>query len=86
MAVVADVDSYARKFRFEDGIAEVSGSEIEFFPESGMHVGDVVLAIFAQILAVGINDCGGVEVEAGHLLLVNRDHDRHAVLGCELLH
>jgi len=47
MAVVADVDSYASVLGFEDGITHISGSEIKFFPESGMDVRDVVLAIFA---------------------------------------
>src|ERR1700675_1516825 len=71
MAVVADVDADAGVFRFENGIALVSGGEIKFLPESGMHVRDVVLAVLAQVLAVGINDRGGVEVQAGHLLLVD---------------
>jgi hypothetical protein len=51
-----------------------------------MHVRDVVLAVFAQIFAVGVDDRGGVEVEAGHLLFVDRDHDHHAVFGGDLLH
>src|SRR5216684_3540245 len=62
MAVIADVHSDARIFRLKDGITLIARGEIKFFPESGMHVGDVVLAVLAQIFAVGINDRGGIEV------------------------
>jgi hypothetical protein len=51
-----------------------------------MHVRDVVLAVLAEILAVGVDDGGGVEVQARHLLFIDRDHDHHLVLGRDLLH
>src|SRR5713101_5319770 len=47
VAVIADVHADARILRFENGIALVSRGEIKFFPESGMHVGDVVFAVLA---------------------------------------
>jgi len=45
-----------------------------------------VLAVFAEIAAVGVDDCRGVEVDAGHLDLVDRDDEHHLVLFRELLH
>jgi hypothetical protein len=51
-----------------------------------MAVGDVVLAVFAEIAAVGINDRGGVVVDAGHFDFVDGDDEGHLVLLRELLH
>ena len=51
-----------------------------------MAVRDVMLAIFAEIFSVGVDDGGGVEVDAGHLLFVDRDDDHHVVLLGDLLH
>jgi hypothetical protein len=47
-------------------------------------VGNVVLAVLAQVAAVRVVDGGGVVEHAGHLLLVDRDDDRHLVLGGDL--
>ena len=73
-------------FVSKNGIAQVARREIKLLPESGMHVRDVMLAILAQILAIGIDHRGSVEVQARHLLFVDRNHDHHAVLGGDLLH
>ena len=51
-----------------------------------MAVRDMVLAIFSQITAVGIDHRGGIEINSRHLLFVNRNHDHHAMLRGELLH
>ncbi len=47
---------------------------------------DVVLAILAQVLTVGVNDRRGVVVDAGYLFLVDGNDDDHAVLLGDLLH
>ena len=46
----------------------------------------MVLAVLAEVGAVGVDDGGGVVVEAGALDLEDRDHDHHAGLPGELLH
>src|SRR5258708_1164151 len=86
MAVVADVDSDSRILGFEDGISQVAGSEVKLFPESGMAVRNVMLAIFPQISSVGIDHRGSVEVNARHLLFINGDDNHHAMLRSNLLH
>jgi hypothetical protein len=49
-------------------------------------VWDVGLAVLAEILAVGVDDGGGVVIDAGLLLFVDgHDHD-HPVLAGELSH
>src|SRR6266481_1712749 len=86
VAVVADVHTDAGITSLEDGVAGVSRREIKLFPKSGVTMRNVVLAVFAQIAAVGVDDRSGVEVDAGHLDLVNRDDEDHLVLLGELLH
>ena len=44
------------------------------------------LAELAEILAVGVDDGGGVVIDARHLLLVDRHHQHHAVFLRQLLH
>ncbi len=86
MPVVADVHSNPRVSRIECRVAEVAGLEIEFFPETGIDVRDVMLAILAEILAVGVDHRRGVVIDAGDLFLVNRNDDHHAVLLGDVLH
>src|SRR6185437_9141802 len=74
MTVVADVDADARMARLENGIARVAGSEIKFLPKAGVAMRDVVLAVFSEVAAVGVDDGGGIVVKAGHLDFVN-GHD-----------
>src|ERR1700676_5145272 len=47
MPVVTNVHAHASVLRFEDRITEIAWSEIKFFPESGMAMRDVMLAILA---------------------------------------
>ena len=47
---------------------------------------NVRLAIFAEIFSVGVDDRGGVVVDAGLLFLVDRNNDHHAVLLRHVLH
>src|SRR4051794_23824623 len=86
MAVVADVDADLRVGRLENGVAEVAGAEVELLPEAGSDVRDMVLAVLAEVGAVGVDDGGGVVVNAGLLFLVQRHDDDHAVLLRVLLH
>src|SRR5450755_2214717 len=86
MPIVANVDSNAGKFRFEHGISKVAGREIEFLPEAGMHVRDVMLAILAKIGAIRIDNGGRIEIEARHLLFIYRNDNDHAMFGRDLLH
>src|SRR5438046_1217686 len=60
MAVVADVDADLGVRRLENGVAEVAGAEVELLPETGSDVRDVVLAVLAEVLAVGVDHGGGV--------------------------
>ena len=47
---------------------------------------EVVLAVLAQVGAVGVNDGGGVVEEAGDLLLEDGHDHHHAVLPGQVLH
>ena len=72
MAVVADVHADLAGRGVEDGVAEVARAKIELLPEAGPDVRDVVLAVFAEVRAVGIDDGGGVVVDAGDFFFVDR--------------
>ena len=79
VAVVADVDADRRVARLEDRVAKVARLEEVLLPEPA-GVRDVVLAVLAQVAAVGVDDCGGVVVDAGLLTLVDGHDHRHLVL------
>src|SRR5258708_3958453 len=79
VAVVADVDADAGVTRLEDGVAGVPWREIKLFPEAWVTMGNVVLAVFAEIAAIGVNDRGSVEVDAGHFDFVDRNDKNHLV-------
>src|SRR5207237_2685496 len=63
-----------------------AGREIKLFPEPGMAVRNMVLAIFAQVGAIGVEHRSSVEVKPRHLLLVDGDDHNHAMLSSKLLH
>src|SRR5713101_6077249 len=86
VAVVADVNANAGITSLEDGIAGVSGREIKLFPEARVAMRNVVLAVFAEIAAAGVNDRGGVEIDAGHVDFVDGHDEHHLVFLRELLH
>src|SRR4029079_89625 len=79
VAVVADVDTDLRKRGLEDRIAQVPRPEVELLPEPRLSVGDVGLAVFAQVFAVGVDDGRSVVVDARLVLFVYGDHDHHLV-------
>ena len=47
---------------------------------------NVVLAVFAEVAAVGVNDGGGIEVDPGHLHFVDGDDEDHLIFLGESLH
>src|SRR5487761_276224 len=74
--LVADVHADLAHRGVEYRVAEVARAEVELLPEPS-DLGDVVLAVLAQVAAVGVDHRGGVVVDAGLLLLVNRHHQHH---------
>src|SRR5262249_51026662 len=86
MAVVANLNADASEAQVEDGIAQISWTKVEFFPESGRHVRNMSFAIFTQIVAVITDHGGGVVVDALLLALVDRDDKRDPPLARLLLH
>src|SRR6185503_8253761 len=84
--VVADVDADVGILRLEHGIPEIPGPEVELLPEARRAVWDMVLAILAEVRAVGVDDGGGVVVHARRFFLVERHDDHHLVLLREVLH
>ena len=46
----------------------------------------MVLAVLAEVAAVGVDDRGGIVIDAGHLAFVDRHDHHHLVLLGELLH
>src|SRR2546428_443468 len=86
VAIVADVDADLAHPGREHRIAEIPRPEIELLPEPGPAVGQVALPVLAEVGAVGVDDGRGVVVEAGHVLLVDRNDHDHAMLAGERLH
>src|SRR5687767_12528152 len=80
VAVVADVDADRADGGLEHRIAEVPRLEVELLPEARRAVGDVVLAVLPEAAPVGVEHGGGVVVDAGHVLLVDRQHQHDGVL------
>src|SRR6266568_1234621 len=86
VAVVTNVHTDAGVASIENGITGVSWREIELFPETGMAMGDVVLAVFAQITSVGVNHGGGVVINAGHFDFVDGNDEDHLIFFRKFLH
>ena len=77
--VPADQHADAAVARVEIGKAQIAGREIKLFVVERI-VGDVHLAIDAQQRAVGVEDRGGVVVQAGGAALEERSDDHDAEL------
>src|SRR5215813_9476267 len=86
VSVITNVNTDFRELRLENGITEIAGPEIKLFPKAGRAMRNVVLAIFSEILSVGIDNGCGVVVNALEILLVNRDDQSHTVFFCNLAH
>src|ERR1035437_1118988 len=65
MAVVADINPDLAHCGVENRVAQVAGTEIELLPKPRGAVGDVALAILAEVFPVRVYDGGGVVVDAG---------------------
>src|SRR5207245_1515211 len=83
---VTNVHTDAGVASIENGITGVSWREIKLFPETGMAMGDVVLAVFAQITSVGVNHGGGVVINAGHFDFVDGNDEDHLIFFRKFLH
>src|ERR1017187_9131006 len=86
VTVIAGINAHFANGGLKYGIAEVAGLEVKLLPEAGLAMRDVVLAILAEILAIGIDDGGRVVVGARGFFLVHGDDDHHPVLLRESLH
>ena len=73
MPVVTDVDPDPPHRRVEYGPPEIPGPEIELLPET-VHVRNMVLAVLAQIAAVGVDHRSRVVEHARLFHLVDRQH------------
>src|SRR5229473_3580656 len=59
MPVVADVDADAGVASLKNRVTGVSGGEVKLFPKAGVAMGDVVLAVSAEVTAVGVDHRSG---------------------------
>src|ERR1700721_1649218 len=85
MAVVANINADSRKFRIEDNVSGVARREIKLLPESRSNLWNVVLAVLPQIFAVRVDYSRGVEEEADHPPLIQKNHNHPLVFG-QLFH
>ena len=77
VAIVADVNSYFAHRSFENGISQIAWLKIEFFPEAWQAMGNVVFAIFAQVLSIRINHRRRIIVDPRQIDLIDRHHQDH---------
>src|SRR5215467_14390393 len=83
--LVADVDADPADRGVEHRVAEVAGAEVVLLPET-LHLRDVVLAVLAEVGAVGVDDRGGVVEDAFLLRFVDRHDQHHLVLARDVTH
>src|SRR6266581_2846303 len=86
MAVITNVHADTREAQVEDGVSQVARTKVEFFPEPGSDMGDMGLAILAQIASVIADHGGSVVINAFLLALVDRHDQRDMKLASLLLH
>src|SRR6266481_2684841 len=86
MAVVTNVDADAGVTGLEYRVAGVPRREIKFLPKARMTMRNMVLAVFAEVAAVPVDDCGGVEIDAVHFDFVSGHNEDHLIFLSELLH
>src|ERR1035437_5136485 len=85
MTVVADVHADRSDGGLEDRITEIAGAKVELLPEP-LDLGKMVLAVLAQIRAVGVDDERGVVEDALLFDLVDRHDEDHTGFARELAH
>src|SRR5215831_1218877 len=84
--VITDIDSDPCVPCIKSREAQVARSKVKLLPKSGQAVRNMCLSVFAKVLAIGIDDRGGVVVNAGHLLFIDRDDHRHLVSSSDAAH
>src|SRR6478735_12248906 len=84
VAVVADVDADLADGGVEDGVPAVARPEVELLPEAA-DVGDVLLAVLAEVAPVGVAHRGGVVEERLLVLVELRGRQLAEVRGIEQL-
>ncbi|KAG1647452.1 CTP pyrophosphohydrolase [Nymphon striatum] len=80
--VIADVHADLAHGGVKHRVAQIAGPEVELLPET-VHLRNVGLSVFAEVAAVGIDDCGGVVEDTRLFLFVHRQHEHHAQLGSQ---
>src|SRR4051812_40502523 len=85
MPIVADVNADLRVPRLKRRVSEIPWLEEIFLPEPG-RLRDVILPVFAEVRSVGVDDSGGVVINARHLPLIYGNDDHHLVALGNLLH
>ena len=85
MTIIADVHAHPGITGLEDRVAEIAGLEKVLLPEAA-RVWDVALPVFPEEASVGVEESGGVVIDAGLLAFVDGDHHRHLVLFRVRLH
>ena len=86
MPIITNVNTDAGVARVENGITGISRREVKLFPETRVAMRNVVLAVFAQIMAISVDDRGGVVINAGHVHFVDGHNENHLVLFRQFLH
>src|SRR5215216_1170054 len=86
VAIVADVNSDACESRVKTRVTEIAGPKVKLLPKARIHVRDVVLAILAEVLAIRVDHRGGVVIDPGEFLFIDRHDDDHAVFLSDFLH
>ncbi len=77
MPIIANIYANFREPEIEHGVAQVARTKIIFLPKPRLHMGDVRLAILAQIVAVVVNDRRSVVVNAFRLHFIHWQDDRN---------
>ena len=85
VAVVADIDPELAIGGLEHRVIRGPRLEEELLPEPG-DMRDMGLAVFAKVGAVGVDHGGGVVIDPGHRLFIDRHHDHHGILFRIFLH
>ena len=86
MAIVADVNADLGKSQIKNWETQVSGPEIELLPKAGRDVGNVRLAVFAEIGSVMVDHCGRIVVNTFLLAFVDGNDQRQVMAPRLLLH
>ena len=76
VSVIANVDADLANCGVEDRVAAITRTEVELLPKAA-DMWNVLLAVLAEVGAVGINNSRGVVEDAGLFFFVHRQHHDH---------